>query len=346
MILSFDQLAHYRGRLTMVDGSFDPLHPGHLAYFHAARSFGAPLLVNICPDSETANKHPVLIPAAERAQILDGLKLVTYVHVSDRPTVEVLRQLRPRTYVKGRDWQDRLPLEQVQACAELGIAIAYAKTVTYYSSTQILASLQPDVDAFERLVQSQQPASEPWQPVTDYSCAARRPIETPHADVLIDALRPTRLLDVGCGSGILMGLLAERGINVYGCDKHVGANGNVTQWDIASRWLPWDSWTPFDVVVCREVLEHLTVHEIRRAVRNLCDLSSRFVYLTTRFVKQPRHFLSVDTSDDLDPTHITMLNQDFLRTLFVLEGFRRRADLEEKMDHLKKGRVLVYERAA
>jgi hypothetical protein len=40
--------------------------------------------------------------------------------------------------------------------------------------------------------------------------------------------------------------------------------------------------------------------------------------------------LDVATSDDLDPTHISMLNQDFLRVLFVLEGFKRRADLEER----------------
>jgi hypothetical protein len=38
-----------------------------------------------------------------------------------------------------------------------------------------------------------------------------------------------------------------------------------------------------------------------------------------------------------------MLNQDLLRTLFVLEGCTRRMDLEEKLDHRKLGRCLVYE---
>jgi hypothetical protein len=55
--------------------------------------------------------------------------------------------------------------------------------------------------------------------------------------------------------------------------------------------------------------------------------------------------LDVATSDDLDPTHISMTNQDFLRMLFVLEGFKRRADLETRMDWKKLGRCLVYERA-
>ena len=100
---------------------------------------------------------------------------------------------------------------------------------------------------------------------------------------------------------------------------------------------------PSDIVICREVLEHLTIREVRQAVANLCRLSSKFVYVTTRFAQPPTSLLSVDTYDDLDPTHITMLNQDFLRTLFVLEGCRRRADLEAALDWQGKGRVLVYE---
>jgi hypothetical protein len=39
------------------------------------------------------------------------------------------------------------------------------------------------------------------------------------------------------------------------------------------------------------------------------------------------------------------MSKDFLRVLLVLEGFRRRADLEQRMDWGGKNRVLVYERA-
>jgi hypothetical protein len=40
-----------------------------------------------------------------------------------------------------------------------------------------------------------------------------------------------------------------------------------------------------------------------------------------------------------------MCNKDFVRLLIALEGFKRRADLEARMDWMQKGRVLVYERA-
>ena len=56
------------------------------------------------------------------------------------------------------------------------------------------------------------------------------------------------------------------------------------------------------------------------------------------------HFLDFNTGDDLDPSHITLLNKDMLRLMFVLEGCRSRPDLEARMDWGKKGRVLVLQK--
>jgi hypothetical protein len=73
-------------------------------------------------------------------------------------------------------------------------------------------------------------------------------------------------------------------------------------------------------------------------------VTSRFVYVTTRFHAAPASLLDVTTDFETDPTHITLMTKDLLRALFVLEGLRRRADLEDRMDWAGKGRVLVYER--
>ena len=101
----------------------------------------------------------------------------------------------------------------------------------------------------------------------------------------------------------------------------------------------------FDLVICREVLEHLTVIQVRKTVEQLCRASSRFVYVTTRFHPAPSSLLDFTTDFETDPTHVTLLAKDFLRCLFVLEGMRSRADLEDELDWAGKGRVLVYERA-
>jgi len=63
-----------------------------------------------------------------------------------------------------------------------------------------------------------------------------------------------------------------------------------------------------------------------------------------RFHPNPPTLLDFKTSDDLDPSHITLLNKDMLRLMFVLEGCRSRPDLEARMDWGQKGRVLVLEK--
>lgn len=205
---------------------------------------------------------------------------------------------------------------------------------------------------FEAFVLSQQPASKPWQPVTDYSFEARKAIEGIHPQLIRDVFQPRRVTDVGCGfPPILLDLLRELHVDGIGLDTRAPTglvHARVSWFNLGSSYVGIDFWElgswESDLVICREVLEHLTVLQIRQAVTNLCKLSTQFIYVTTRFAKAPQSLLDVDTSDDLDPTHMTMLHQDFLRVLFVLEGFKRRADLEERLDWQHKGRVLVYER--
>ena len=138
MILSFDQLKDYRGAVAMVDGAFDPLHRGHIEYFRAASELGAPLLCNIASDSYVRTKHPPLLPEDQRAAVVDAIRYITYTHVNQFDTETILRELRPRFYVKGRDWSGRLPSEQVALCSEYGIEIVYLDTVLDSSSRILL----------------------------------------------------------------------------------------------------------------------------------------------------------------------------------------------------------------
>lgn len=137
MIVATEQLAEYRQRVAMVDGGFDPLHPGHITHFAAAADLGLPLLVNVSPDAYVARKHPPLLVQDERGAVIDALRDVAYVHLSAGSTVDVLRALQPRFYVKGDDWRDRLPADEMTVCREHDIEVVYLNTVTE-SSTAIL----------------------------------------------------------------------------------------------------------------------------------------------------------------------------------------------------------------
>jgi cytidyltransferase-like protein len=139
MILTFEQLPEFRGAVSMVDGAFDPLHAGHIEYFRAAAALGWPLLCNVASDRYVRTKHAPLLPDWQRAVVIDALRDIAYTHVNEHDTETVLEQLRPRHYVKGKDWEGRLPPRQVEICARLGIEICYLDTVRDSSSRLLRA---------------------------------------------------------------------------------------------------------------------------------------------------------------------------------------------------------------
>ena len=135
MILTFEQLKDYRQAVAMVDGAFDPLHHGHIAYFKAARELGVPVLCNVASDRYVRTKHRPLLTEMQRAIVIDAIRYIDYVHIYEIDTETVLRELRPRYYVKGSDWRARgLPAAQTVICREHGIEIVYLDTVMDSSS--------------------------------------------------------------------------------------------------------------------------------------------------------------------------------------------------------------------
>ncbi|MFA5775837.1 MAG: hypothetical protein WC864_10745 [Ilumatobacteraceae bacterium] len=140
MILATDQLSDYVGQLAMVDGSFDPIHEGHIAYFAGAAKFGAPVLCNVAPDNWTESKHVLLLDQQKRGVVLDSIRYISFVHLASVSTREILELLRPRFYIKGNDWLERggVPADEKDVCQRLGIEIHYLDTVLN-SSSQILS---------------------------------------------------------------------------------------------------------------------------------------------------------------------------------------------------------------
>ena len=136
MIVDSRGLSELARKVVMVDGSFDPLHDGHIAYFAEAAALGMPVLCNIAPDSWTQSKHRILLPQAVRAVVIDAIRYVSYVHASELTTNEVLQLLKPRMYVKGNDWLARggIPATEQSTCMTNGIEVVYADTVRNSSS--------------------------------------------------------------------------------------------------------------------------------------------------------------------------------------------------------------------
>jgi SAM-dependent methyltransferase len=217
------------------------------------------------------------------------------------------------------------------------------------------------VERFEQAVFSQRPATaehydeeyfaSAWREGDNrYDLETRRRIEDRNPRLIAETFEPAKVLDMGCGPGFLMYFIQELGVASEGIDfspesrtlAPAEVRDRIIIGSVVDPHVPEQS---FDLVICREVLEHLTVLQVRQTVAQICRASSRFAYVTTRFHPQPADLLDFTTQFEVDPTHITLLTKDFLRCLFVLEGFRRRPELEERMDWGRKERVLVYERA-
>jgi len=96
-------------RVGFTNGCFDLLHPGHLALLEAARAKCDRLVVALNSDaSATRLKGPGRPVQNEmaRALVLASLRCVDAVVIFDDDTpLSLIRQLRPKLLVKGRDYQ-------------------------------------------------------------------------------------------------------------------------------------------------------------------------------------------------------------------------------------------------
>ena len=115
VVLSEDQLMDAVAReraagraIAFANGCFDLLHVGHVRYLQAAAKEGDRLVVAVNDDlSAAALKGPgrPVIRAADRAELVAGLRDVDYVVVFSEPTVEsLLRRVRPDVHCKGTDY--------------------------------------------------------------------------------------------------------------------------------------------------------------------------------------------------------------------------------------------------
>ena len=329
--------------LILADGVFDPLHDRHVTYLLMAGwvDQDCELVVQVSPQTKRAE----FLSQAQRASAVRGIKGVTRT-TEYRTTLQALQELRPRHYVKGLDWQvDGIPAAEQTFCTDEGIQVHYLDTVEQRSSTALLRAWA-DLEAWRGLqvldvdarVQDLVPFDPQAQGYLDYD--ARVAIEAQHPDILAALCQGKTVLDVGCGPGHLVRMLRDRGVRAIGVDPCLTPGQDHCFLGTIEEWNDSD----YDVVVCREVLEHIPVREWGAFLAHLFRVAKERVYLTTRFTPAPAHPWELTDELQVDPSHITRLPQPFVRALCVVQGSTRDTTWESKLDWLGKGRVLVYKK--
>ena len=127
---------------VMVNGTFDVLHPGHVALLNTARSYGDHLIVAIDTDRRVrelkGDKRPIN-NQNDRRIMLSALKAVDIVEFFDNTEdlIKLMERYQPDVYVKGSDWKHDTQSTAHQYCKE----VIYYDRMEPYSTTKTIQDI-------------------------------------------------------------------------------------------------------------------------------------------------------------------------------------------------------------
>jgi rfaE bifunctional protein nucleotidyltransferase chain/domain len=124
---------------VMVNGTFDVLHPGHVAMLNTARSYGDWLVVAIDTDrrvKELKGEQRPINNQTDRRIMLSALKAVDIVEFFDRTEdlIRLMERYKPDVYVKGSDWKHDTESTAHQYCKK----VIYYNRIEPYSTTKLI----------------------------------------------------------------------------------------------------------------------------------------------------------------------------------------------------------------
>ena len=127
---------------VMVNGTFDVLHPGHVALLNTARSYGDWLVVAIDTDrrvKELKGEQRPINNQTDRKIMLSNLKAVDFVVFFDstEELIKLMELYKPEVYVKGSDWKHDKGSTAEQYCKR----VIYYDRVGDYSTTKTIQDI-------------------------------------------------------------------------------------------------------------------------------------------------------------------------------------------------------------
>lgn len=138
-------------KAIIVSGYFNPIHKGHLEYFHMARKFADKLIVIVNNDKQRKLKgSKEFMKEDERVIILKELKIVNYVYLSIDNTKDVSLSIR-KVYKElsykyqllfgngGDQYNDTIP--EGNTCKELNIKLIDGLGSKIQSSSWLLNNI-------------------------------------------------------------------------------------------------------------------------------------------------------------------------------------------------------------
>ena len=126
--------------MILTSGCFDGLHFGHVWYLDEAAQYKdgrEDLYVAVAPDSyiRSAKCREPYWPQRERCETVRALKMVDAIWPQESQSVApIVRLQKPRLFIKGKDWEGKLPADVVEACLCAGTKIVFVETESRHTS--------------------------------------------------------------------------------------------------------------------------------------------------------------------------------------------------------------------
>jgi rfaE bifunctional protein nucleotidyltransferase chain/domain len=135
-------------KIGLCVGSFDLLHPGHIAHFRSAKKHCDVLIVGITADKFSSQRKPEGRPIYNenlRSFSVSQVKPVDYVFISNYLTAnECILMVKPDFYIKGPDYENKVDDEiesERDSVKKAGGKIVYTNDEKL-STTEIIKYIQ------------------------------------------------------------------------------------------------------------------------------------------------------------------------------------------------------------
>lgn len=167
------------GKLVLVTGDFNILHPGHIRLLRFAKECGDTLIVGVNADALLAQTN--YNDEIHRSDIVASLEFVDHCFLNSLSAIELIQQLSPNVVVKGKEYEDKINPEQ-STIEQCGGKLIFSSGYTHQSSSSVFHQRQ------NQLVLN-------TDKLTDYM--HRHHITRSHIDSLIDNFSSLRVLVIG-----------------------------------------------------------------------------------------------------------------------------------------------------
>lgn len=133
------------GHLKVVQchGTFNVFHYGHLSMLQFARTLGDVLIVTVTSQRFVNRPGLPVLKDHQRCSMIRALAIVDDVRLVHAPGAdEAVRQVKPDIYVKGKEYEGRLPEKRIVEAFGGKVVFHYDEEASLIKSTNLLAYLQ------------------------------------------------------------------------------------------------------------------------------------------------------------------------------------------------------------